>query len=133
MKIDSALQGISNQVSLSSADTAESKYARYRQLIIQLLMQHLSAPVNGEVMTMPVLDQERDHYQLLDIGWDEAGKRVFQPIIHIDLLDGKIWIQENAMDVDIAKDLVAEGVEPLDIVLGLHSRSLRKFSEYGIE
>ncbi len=133
MKIDSALQGISNQVSLSSADTAESKYARYRQFIIQLLMQHLSAPVNGEVMTMPVLDQERDHYQLLDIGWDEAGKRVFQPIIHIDLLDGKIWIQENAMDVDIAKDLVAEGVEPLDIVLGLHSRSLRKFSEYGIE
>jgi XisI protein len=121
------------QVSLNSADTTESKSARYRQLIIQLLMQHLSAPVNGEVMTMPILDQERDHYQLLDIGWDEAGKRVFQPIIHIDLLDGKIWIQENAMDVDIAKDLVAEGVEPLDIVLGLHSRSLRRFSEYGVE
>jgi hypothetical protein len=121
------------QVSLDSVDTAESKSRRYRQLIIQLLMQHLSAPVNGEVMTMPILDQERDHYQLLDIGWDEAGKRVFQPIIHIDLLDGKIWIQENAMDVDIAKDLVAEGVEPLDIVLGLHSRSLRRFSEYGVE
>jgi XisI protein len=121
------------QVSLNSADTTESKSARYRQLIIQLLMQHLSAPVNGEVITMPILDQERDHYQLLDIGWDEAGKRVFQPIIHIDLLDGKIWIQENAMDVDIAKDLVAEGVEPLDIVLGLHSRSLRRFSEYGVE
>jgi XisI protein len=121
------------QVSLNSANTAESKSSRYRQLIIQLLMQHSSAPVNGEVMTMPILDQERDHYQLLDIGWDEVGKRVFQPIIHIDLLDGKIWIQENAMDVDIAKDLVAEGVEPLDIVLGLHSRSLRKFSEYGIE
>jgi hypothetical protein len=121
------------QVSLNSADTTESKSARYRQLIIQLLMQHLSAPVNGEVITMPILDQERDHYQLLDIGWDEAGKRVFQPIIHIDLLDGKIWIQENAMDVDIAKDLVAGGVEPLDIVLGLHSRSLRRFSEYGVE
>jgi XisI protein len=121
------------QVSLNSADTTESKSARYRQLIIQLLMQHLSAPVNGEVITMPILDQERDHYQLLDIGWDEAGKRVFQPIIHIDLLDGKIWIQENAMDVDIAKDLVAAGVEPLDIVLGLHSRSLRRFSEYGVE
>jgi XisI protein len=121
------------QVSLNSADIAESKSERYRQLIIQLLMRHLSAPVNGEVTTMPIVDQERDHYQLLDIGWDEVGKRVFQPIMHIDLLDGKIWIQENAMDVDIAKVLVAEGVEPLDIVLGLHSRSLRRFSEYGIE
>jgi XisI protein len=121
------------QVSLNSGDIAESKSERYRQLIIQLLMRHLSAPVNGEVTTMPIVDQERDHYQLLDIGWDEAGKRVFQPIMHIDLLDEKIWIQENAMDVDIAKALVAEGVEPLDIVLGLHSRSLRRFSEYGIE
>jgi XisI protein len=121
------------QVSLNSADITKSKSERYRQLIIQLLMRHSSAPVNGEIMTMPILDQDRDHYQLLDIGWDEAGKRVFQPIIHIDLLDGKIWIQENAMDVDIAKALVTEGVEPLDIVLGLHSRSLRRFSEYGIE
>jgi hypothetical protein len=28
---------------------------------------------------------------------------------------------------------IAEGVQPSDIVLGLHSRSLRKFSEYAIE
>jgi XisI protein len=113
--------------------SSENKSVQYREIIIQVLMRHSSAPVNGEVMTIPIFDQERDHYQLLDIGWDEAGKRVFQPIMHIDLLDEKIWIQENAMDVDIAKALVAEGVEPLDIVLGLHSRSLRRFSEYGIE
>ena len=74
-----------------------------------------------------------DHYQLWDIGWDEAGRRVFQPTIHVDLIGTKVWIQENTTDLDIAKVLATSGINPLDLVLGLHSRSLRQFSEYAVE
>jgi hypothetical protein len=49
------------------------------------------------------------------------------------LLNGKIWIQENATDIDLAKALLEWGVEASDIVLGMHSASLRRFSEYAIE
>ncbi len=109
------------------------KLDRYRQIIIDILKQYAHAPMNGEIQTIPVLDTEGDHYQLLDLGWDEAGRRIFQPTIHVDLTGAKVWIQENMTDLDIAKVFVNAGISPSDIVLGLHSRSLRQYSDYAIE
>jgi XisI protein len=113
--------------------TLEAKLIHYRQIIVDVLKQYAHAPMNGEIQTIPILDREGDHYQLLDVGWDDAGKRVFQPTIHVDLLGAKVWIQENMTDLDIAKIFVTSGINPTDIVLGLHSRSLRQCSDYAIE
>lgn len=113
--------------------TLEEKLGHYRQIIVNVLKQYAHAPMNGEIQTIPILDREGDHYQLLDVGWDDAGKRVFQPTIHVDLLGAKVWIQENMTDLDIAKIFVTSGISPTDIVLGLHSRSLRQCSDYAIE
>jgi XisI protein len=111
----------------------EDKQAYYRQIITEEMKQVACAPVNGEIQTIAILDPIGDHYQLLDMGWDDADRRIFQPIIHIDLIGTKVWIQENTTDLDIAKVFVKSGIEASDIVLGLHSRSLRRFSEYAIE
>lgn len=113
--------------------TLEEKLGHYRQIIVNVLKQYAHAPMNGEIQTIPILDTDGDHYQLLDVGWDDDGKRVFQPTIHVDLLGTKVWIQENMTDLDIAKVLVTSGISPTDIVLGLHSRSLRQCSDYAIE
>lgn len=120
-------------VNLTVQAPAEEKQLLYRQLIIQVLKQYVCAPINGDIQTLPILDTVGDHYQLLDIGWDDAGHRIFQPTIHVDLQGTKVWIQENTTDLDIAKVLVASGINPSDIVLGLHSRALRQFSEYAVE
>lgn len=111
----------------------DPRIQQYRQLICKILRQSIHPPANGAIQTVPILDTERDHYQLLDIGWDESGQRVFQPIVHVDILNGKVWIQENATEVDMAKELVAAGVAPSDIVLGLHSPTVRRFSDYALE
>ena len=109
------------------------KLDRYRQIIMAILKQYAHVPMNGQIQTIPILDTEGDHYQLLDMGWDDGGRRVFQPTIHIDLTGAKVWIQENMTDLDIAKVFVNAGISPSDIVLGLHSRSLRQCSDYAIE
>ena len=109
------------------------KLDRYRQIIMDILKQYAHSPMNGEIQTIPILDTEGDHYQLLDMGWDDAGRRVFQPTIHVDLTGAKVWIQENMTDLDIAKVFVNAGISPSDIVLGLHSRSLRQCSDYAVE
>jgi hypothetical protein len=106
----------------------------YRNVILEVLRGIVSrSQVMGSVRTVPVFDEVHNQYQILDIGWDESGNRVFQPIIHLELLDGKIWIQENVTDIDLAKALLEWGVPASDIVLGMHSVSLRRFSEYAIE
>ena len=111
-----------------------SNLEQYRQIIIEVLMRQVGVPtIGGDITIVPVFDREHDHYQLLDMGWDASGKRVFQPIVHIDLIDEKVWIQENMTDSDIAKVFVEEGIHPSTIVLGFYSRSQRQLGEYAIE
>lgn len=83
-----------------------------------------------DIFSEMILDKERDHYLLLDVGW--KGKQyIYDPFIHIDIKDGKIWLQRNFTDVDLGEKLTAMGVKKEDIILGLHSPFMRQFSDYG--
>ncbi|GAP95148.1 fdxN element excision controlling factor protein [Leptolyngbya sp. NIES-2104] len=107
---------------------------RYRNIILGVLQEIVARfQSTDSVRTVPVFDEAHNQYQILEIGWDESGNRIFQPIIHLELLEGKIWIQENVTDIDLAKELLEWDVDASDIVLGLHSPSLRRFSEYAID
>jgi XisI protein len=127
---------MATQTPINAVDEGYDRYMndrRYRNAIIDALNEVAARSANnGEVRTVTVFDESSNQYQILDLGWDDGGKRVFQPMIHLELLDGKIWIQENMTDLDVAKVLLGWGVEPSDIVLGMHSASLRRFSEYAI-
>ncbi len=43
--------------------------------------------------------------------------------------NGKIWIQHNTTEIDIAEELVNLGVPKHDIVIGFHSPFKRQFTE----
>jgi hypothetical protein len=107
---------------------------QYRQFIRQLLTSHgifESSNLNLVTECQLVFDVEHDHYQLLDIGWEEL-KRVYNCFIHIDIKDGKIWIQRNMTEADIAQELIEMGVPKEDIILGLHPPYKRPYTGYGI-
>lgn len=84
-----------------------------------------------EVETQTVFDTERDHYQLVNVGWPN-NRRVYGCVLHLDIKDGKIWIQHNGTELNIADELVALGVPKHDIVLGFHSPTKRKFTEFAL-
>jgi hypothetical protein len=67
----------------------------------------------------------------MNVGWHQFN-RVYRCIIHIDIKDGKVWLQQNLTDQDPAKELVKMGVEKEDIVLGLHPPYKRPYTEYGV-
>ena len=52
--------------------------------------------------------------------------------MHLDIKDGKIWIQRNQSDKLIADELVAMGVPKQDIVLGLQPVYVREYTGYGV-
>ena len=39
-------------------------------------------PANGEIEQEVIFDDTGKHYQLLQMGWVEGKKRIFQPVIH---------------------------------------------------
>ncbi|MEZ4710176.1 MAG: XisI protein [Caldilineaceae bacterium] len=79
-------------------------------------------PAYGEIENEAVFDYEHGHYHVMSLGW-EGNERVHYCVMHLDIKDGKIWIQHNATDVDIAEELVDAGVPKDKIVLAMHPAS----------
>jgi XisI protein len=107
---------------------------QYRQAIRQLLTNHASFQEcysSSEIECQLIFDTEHDHYQLLDIGWEEL-KRVYNCFIHLNIKAGKIWIQRNMTETDLAQELLEMGIPKEDIVLGLHPDYKRPLTGYGV-
>lgn len=104
----------------------------YRNKIKQLLTQYAGGENhNSSTESQLIFDEGRDHYLWLDLGW-AGSKRLYYPMMHFDIKDGRIWIQENMTDQDPAEDLIALGVERRDIVLGLQPPFKRPYTNYGV-
>jgi DNA mismatch repair ATPase MutS len=82
-----------------------------------------------ENMVEVVFDRERDKYVLFNIAW-EKYERTHYAVAHLDIINGKIWIQKDATEEGIATDLEQLGVPKDKIVLAFRSPALRKYSEY---
>ncbi|MBV7334817.1 XisI protein [Chloroflexi bacterium TSY] len=52
--------------------------------------------------------------------------------IHIDIIDGKIWIQYDDTEEGVATDLVEAGVPHNDIVLGFRPAEPRQYTEFAV-
>ncbi|WP_445628124.1 XisI protein [Nostoc sp. DSM 114167] len=108
------------------------KLARYRQIVQQILQEYSGQkPFDGNIDVENIFDVERDHYQVVHVGW-EGQDWVHSCIIHIDIKGEKIWLQWNGTEDDIAANLVTIGVPKEDIVLGFQSPFMRKFTEYAV-
>jgi hypothetical protein len=106
--------------------------ARYRALVKQVLQEHAQyRPSHGNIDNELIVDAERDHYELMHIGWD-GPRRVHGAVIHIDIIDGKIWIQHDGTAPGVAEELVELGVPREAIVLGFHPEYVRQYTGFAV-
>ena len=107
------------------------KIAKYRNIIRETLLPYKKSHYAGspDLKNEVILDNENDHYLVVTIGWD-GEMPVRDCIFHLDIISGKIWVQEDNSDLDIASVLLEEGVPKSDIVLGFQSPLMRQHSMY---
>lgn len=104
----------------------------YRQLVKQLLSEYAEIPVfDSGIQNEIIFDLENDRYTLINIGWFN-DRRIHHCVIHIDIIDGQVWIQANNTDRLIAEELVAAGIPAESIVLGLQPPDVRPYTAYGV-
>ena len=48
-----------------------AKLETYRQYIQELLTKYAFKPAYGDVEVETIFDTQRDHYQILNVGWDK--------------------------------------------------------------
>jgi len=108
------------------------KIVNYREYIQTLLTNYASGDFwDDEVEVQLIFDTQHDHYQWMNVGW-QGLNRIYRCIIHFDIKDGKIWLQQNLTDQNPAEELVAMGVPKEDIILGLEPPYKRQYTEYGV-
>jgi len=108
------------------------KLTQYRDWIQRVLDKYSQVkPANGEIEVYKFFDRQDDHYQVFHAGWNQY-RRVFGPLIHIDIIDGKIWIQYDGTEVGVANELVDFGVPKHDIVLAYHAPIMRQYNGFAV-
>jgi len=102
----------------------------YRQIIETVLTEYTDIPyAYADIRTEAVFDHIHDRYLLVNVGWDNR-QRVHGSLVHIDIIDGKLWIQRDGTEHGIAKELVNAGVLKDHIVLGFQPSDIRPHTEY---
>jgi hypothetical protein len=109
-----------------------ARLEQYRHFIQLILTQYAQIPpAYGEIERQTIFDTERDHYQLVNTGW-ENHRRVYGCLIHLDIRDEKIWVQYDGTEAGVANQLVELGVPKQDIVLAFQSPFMRQLTEFAV-
>lgn len=104
----------------------------YRQIIETVLTEYTRVPyAYGDIQTETVFDRVNDRYLLMNVGWDN-NRRVHGSLVHIDIINGKLWIQRDGTEHGIAKELVRAGIPKDHIVLGFRPPEIRQYTEYAV-
>ncbi|MBP0027492.1 XisI protein [Roseofilum sp. Guam] len=99
----------------------------YRELVQKVIHQHATEQSVEDLDTTEIVfDTERDRYLLLYVGWQDEERMHGCPI-HIDIKDGKVWIQRDFTEEGLANQLLELGVPKTDIVLGFRAPYVRQF------
>ena len=52
--------------------------------------------------------------------------------MHLDIINGKVWVQRDETEDGVTKELVAAGIAKEAIVLGFHPADVRPYTGYGV-
>jgi len=108
------------------------KLEQYRQIIYAFLKEQSEIiPVGGIIETETIFDRDSDRYLLLHLGWNNQ-QRIYSVVLHLEIREGKVWIQQNTTDFSVAEELLERGVKREDIILGLKPAFVREYTGFGI-
>jgi hypothetical protein len=104
----------------------------YRQIVEQVLTQHLEINyANGTIQNEPIFDREAGRFVIISSGW-QGARRIHGCLMHINIQDGKVWIQYDGTKHGIANELVAAGIPRDQIVLGFYSSATRQYTDFAV-
>ena len=102
--------------------------------VIKRILAELAAVPFPEVVNLKaktVFDGSSDIYMVLVEGWQDV-KRMHGCLAHVEINDGKIWIQQDGTEDGLANELLAAGIPKGRIVLAFKSPQTRAHSGFAV-
>jgi hypothetical protein len=110
-------------------DSLNDKLPRYREIIERVLSEVARYGTTREVQDRTLFDRQSDSYAIISEGWHD-DERIHHVVIHLEIINGKVWIQADNTDLVIARELERAGIPKSDIVLGFHPPDVRPHTDY---
>ena len=102
----------------------------YRTIIQEVLQEYVKLQyAYGDIQNELIIDREADRYMVVSVGW-QGVKRIHGCLIHIDIIQDKVWIQRDGTETGIANDLLAKGIPKDHIVIGFQDPEIRQHTDF---
>lgn len=104
----------------------------YRRTVQEVLSRYVDIKyLNIDAQNKAVFDEKNDQYLIVSVGWGiRPTGRVHGCLLHLEIMDGKIWIQRDGTQDGVALELEEAGIPKEDIVLGFKRPELRPYTDY---
>ncbi len=98
-------------------------------------------PILKEYADLPYADRNLKHklvisddhkdYLLMTIGWRDDVK-IHGCVVHLEIINQKVWIHRDGLEDGIADDLLRAGIPQNQIVLAFHPPKIRHHTEFAV-
>ncbi|MBE9247926.1 XisI protein [Dolichospermum sp. LEGE 00240] len=104
----------------------------YRNIIRNVLKSYLNISyANANIRNRAAFDSENDEYLIISEGWTEK-QHLHSCLIHIEIINDKIWIQCDNTEYGVANELMQSGIPKEEIVLGFHEPNVRQYTGFAV-
>lgn len=104
----------------------------YPAIIKQLLQSHAQerAAMPDGYSSYVIFDDAHQRYMVVDVGW-QNDYYIHATPLHLDIIDGLIWIQCDDTEDGIARELMVAGIPKENIILGFRHPDVRTHTGLG--
>ena len=99
--------------------------------VLEDYLLEMRQPSNQNIDFVSITDMNKNHFQIIAMGW-EGHKRIFNLLFHVDIIEDKIWVQEDKMEYSIAERLIEKDISKKEIVLAYFPEYHRAYTEYAV-
>lgn len=104
----------------------------YSEIVKRIIHEYAAIkPACEDIVIETIFDDTQEHYEMVYTGWN-GYRRIHGTVIHVDIRNGKVWIQHDGTEHGIANDLLEAGIPSEHIVLAFHHPNERKYTEFAI-
>ncbi|MFN0202756.1 MAG: XisI protein [Bacteroidia bacterium] len=112
----------------------KDKLKKYSRILTQLIKERhkIEKPHFPSVRAEMVIDRKHHHYILMYVGW-EKSTFAYYAVVHFDIIEDKIWIQQNNTDEEgLIEEMLKKGIRSDEIVLAFLPPEMRKYSGFAV-
>lgn len=117
---------------LAKAHIVDDQETEDQEIVEKALRECARFYASDDARTLTIFDRQNGQFLLMDEGWD-GFKHIHRVWVHVEMQDGKFWIQKDGTEEGIAVDLMNAGVPKERIVLAFQHPGRRQYSDFAVD